>query len=164
MDDKITNVNNIIMQEIGLEVGQGNKIYDQDTGLALRINGTDVVAPGYPTTRRSTEFDPYNNRKMMNQLFGYFLEKNSDETDVEVVTFYDVPGNEPNKGSVKCKLSDNRELQSGSYMRDSLKYADIIIQLNGGEANTLQEFDTPVERDTIKKASTGGARGGEKKV
>ena len=49
-------------------------------------------------------------------------------------------------------------------MRDSLKYADIIIQLNGGEANTLQEFDTPVERDTIKKASTGGARGGEKKV
>lgn len=161
MTDKEKQVNDLIMQEIGLEVGQASKIYDQDTGMALRINGADVVAPGCFRGRQTTEFNPYNNRKMMNQLFGYFLEKHSDETDVGVVTFYDVPGDAPNKGSVKCVLSDNTTIQSGNYMRDSLKYADIIVQLNGGEANTLQAYDSPLEKETIKKASNrGGAKNG----
>ncbi len=155
-------INNIIMQEIGLEIGQASKIIDQDTGMALKINGADVVAPGCFRGRQSIEFNPYNNRRMMNSLFGYFLEKHSDETGVEVVTFYDVPSYEPSKGSIKCVLNDNTTIQSGDYMRDGLKYADIIVQLNGGEANSLQDYDSPIEKDIIKKPSRGGTRCGKK--
>lgn len=158
MTENEKKVNDIIMQEIGLEIGQASKIYDQDTGMALRINGADVVAPGCMRGRQTMEFDPFNNRKMMSQLFGYFLEKHSDETDQDIVTFYDMPA-EDNKGSVRCVLNDNSTIQSGNYIRDSLRYADIIVQLNGGEANSLQEFDSPIKKDTI-KASRGGARGG----
>lgn len=158
----INEVNNIIMQEIGLEIGQAYKMIDQDTGIALKINGADVVAPGHFRGRQTIEFDPYNNRKMMNSLFGYFLEKHEDETGVGVVTFYDIPSDEPDKGSIKCVLNDNTTIQSGNYMRDGLKYADLIVQLNGGEANSFQDYDSPVEKETIKKPSRGGARGGKR--
>lgn len=161
MNDKEKKINNIIMQEIGLEVGQASRIIDQDTGMALKINGHDVVAPGYFRGRQSAEFDPYNNRKMMGHLFGYFLEKHADETGVSVVTFYDVPSDEPDKGSIKCVLNDNTTIQSGNYMRDGLKYADIIVQLNGGEINSFQDYDAPIEKPAINKPSRGGIKGGK---
>lgn len=152
--------NNLIMQEIGLEVGQASKIYDQDTGLAIRINGSDVVAPGCFRGRQTVEFDPYNNRKMMSQLFGYFLEKHAEETSQDVVTFYDMP-TDGDKGSIKCVLDDNSTIQSGKYIRDSLRYADIIVQLNGGKINSLQEFDTPIKAESV-KAPKGGIKNGRK--
>lgn len=149
-------INDIIMQEIGLEVGQASKIYDQDTGIALKINGADVVAQGNSRGRQTVEFDPFNNRKMMNALFGYFLNKHSEETDEDIVSFYDVPSDDSSKGSVECVLRDSSTIQSGNYMRDSLKYADIIIQLNGGEADTLHDYDRPIEKETIKPSRRGG--------
>ena len=153
------NINNLIMQEMGLEVGPAHKIYDQDSGLPIRINGIDVVEPGYIRGRQMSEFDPFNNRKQMGSLFGYFLDKHAEETGSEVVTYYDIPSNEPQKGSVTCVMDDNSKLQSGDYIRDSLRYADIIIQLNGGEANSLQEYDSPIKKETVKKTKGGTTRG-----
>lgn len=142
-------INNIIMQEIGLEVGENNKIYDQDTGDAIKINGLNVVAPGCYTGRQSIEFDPYNNRKMMTQMFGYFLDKNSEETGIDAISYYNIE--ESGKaGKVECKMSDNTVITSKEYLRDSLKYTDIIAQLNGGELD-LSKFDVPQSNDIVKR-------------
>lgn len=141
-------INMLIMQEIGLEVGDRNRIFDQDTGLELKINGMDVTAPGYQE-RQAMEFDPYNNRKMMNQLFGYFLDKHSDETDIDVISYFDVP-HDKDTSCVTCRMSDNSTITSNPYKRDSLKYTDLIIQLNGGEVEGLDKFDIMAINPSIK--------------
>ena len=173
MTDFDKKINSIIMQELGLEVGPSQRIYDQDTGDILQINGTEIVAPGTPINNSikcgqpmMTEFDPYNNRKMMNQLFAYFLDKISDETDQDVVTYYNIDGSSPNTGRVQCKMSDNSTITSGEYKRDSLKYTDIIIQLNGGNADDLdlKDFDTPMTQESIKNVKGGNNIGRPKKI
>lgn len=141
-------INTLIMQEIGLEVGRNQRIYDQDTGDALRINGMDIVAPGCYGGKQAIEFDPYNNRKMMGQLFGHFLEKYSDETGVDVLSYYNVDSGSDVK--VECRMSDDTIVSSKPYGRDSLKYTDIIMQLNGGESD-LTKYDIPQAKETIKK-------------
>lgn len=144
-------INNLIMQEMGLEIGPRQRIFDQDTGVEIRINGMDVVAPGYCGGRQSIEFDPHNNKKMMNQLFTYFLGKHADETDVDVMTYYNI-GDGAN-GRIECKLSNNETITSAQYTRDSLKYTDIIIQLNGDTPPDLSKYDT-VEAKTVKRKNT----------
>lgn len=141
-------INTLIMQEIGLEVGRNQRIYDQDTGDALRINGMDIVAPGCYGGKQAIEFDPYNNRKMMGQLFGHFLEKYSDETGVDVLSYYNVDSGSDVK--VECRMSDDTIVSSKPYGRDSLKYTDIIMQLNGGESD-LTKYDNTSSKGNYKE-------------
>lgn len=150
MNQLDTEINNIIMQELGLEVGIGNRIVDQDTGDAIRFRGKDVVAPGF-FNGRSIEFDPVNNGRMMNSLFGKFLENHSEESDVYVSTFYSIE----ESNCVECRMSDQSSIRSRSYDRDSLKYADIMIQLNGGRSSDLSRYDKVPKPTTIKKRGNG---------
>lgn len=144
------------MHEIGLEVGTAYKIYDQDTGEALKFDGADIVAPGHYRGRQTIEFDPYNNRKMMGCLFGHFLNKHAEEVgeDSYAVSFYNVDDSSDG-GRIECKFGNNSKVRSERYTRDSLRYTDVIIRLNGGTPD-LKKFDVPIERSTVK-------RGGSKK-
>ena len=156
MNNSDIEINNLIMREIGLEVGPRNRIYDQDTGMEIRINGMDVVAPGCYGGRQSIEFDPYNNKKMMNQFFSYFLDKRSEETDIDVLAYYNVGNGE--KSQVECRMSNNEKISSGKYIRDSLKYTDLMIQLNGDVPQDLSKYDSPIEYNTVKKRSSTNAK------
>lgn len=142
-------VNEIIMREMGLEVGSHDRIYDQDTGMALSINGMKVTAPGVYGGRDSIEFDPHNNRKLMGRLFENFLNKYADEVDNEVIAFYNKDTKEG--GCIECKMEDNELISSKPYKRDSLKYTDLIMQLNGGESEDLSKYDIPPVKETIKR-------------
>lgn len=155
MNQTDLNINNIIMQEIGLEVSASNRIIDQDTGMTMTFGGREIVAPGVYGGFNTVEFDPYNNKRMMNRLFGYFLEKHAEESDVGVMTYYSV--DKGDKGSIECRMSDQSTIRSKPYIRDSLKCADIIIQLNGGEAPDFSEYDT-VKETTVKKGSRTNAK------
>lgn len=152
MENLDKEINTLIMREMGLEVGPGHHIYDQDTGMEIKINGMNVMAPGYYGGHQSIEFDPHNNRKLMGHLFGYFLEKYSDETDEDIIAYYSVDNG--NNGRVECRTSNNELITSKQYLRDSLKYTDIIMQLNG-ETNTdeLKKYDIPQTKPVIKAAS-----------
>ena len=90
MDNKDIQINRIIMEEIGLDVGEYNRIIDQDTGLEISMKGQHIVAPGSYCGHNAIEFDPYNNRKMMNQFFSYFIKKVSVESENEVLTYYNI--------------------------------------------------------------------------
>lgn len=149
-------INTLIMQEIGLEIGPRKRIFDQDTGMEIKINGMDVVAPGCYAGRQSIEFDPHNNKKMMSHLFGYFLEKRAEETDIDVLTYYNVDNG--NQGHVECKLSNNEVVSSGNYIKDSLKYTDIMIQLNGDTPPDLSKYDAqPVLKTVKRKTNRSGS-------
>ena len=145
-----TEVNNIIMQELGLEVGIGNRVIDQDTGSAIKFRGKNVMAPGF-FNGRDIEFDPVNNPKMMSKLFGCFLDVHSEESDVYVNTFYPID----DSNCIECAMSDQSKIRSKSYDRDSLRYADIIIQLNGGRSSDLAKYDVVPKATTVKKRGNG---------
>lgn len=144
-----TEINNIIMQELGLEVGVGNRIIDQDTGCGIRFKGKEVVAPGF-INGRSIEFDPVNNLNMMSKFFGHFLDVHSEESDVHVSTFYSID----DSNCIECRMSDQSSIRSRSYDRDALRYADIVIQLNGGRSSDLSKYDV-VPKPTVKKRGNG---------
>ena len=151
MNDFDKEINIRIMQELGYEPNRHRQLVDQDSGSPIVINGMPVMAPGYYGGRNSIEFDPYNNKKMMNQVFGHFLEKYADENGVNVSTFYNIDSTD-GTGRVECKFSDNQTITSGAYSRDSLKYVDIIMQLNGdpsGEED-LRKFDIVEKKPTVK--------------
>lgn len=146
-------VNELIMKEVGLEVGPGKRIYDQDTGMPIKINGMDVVAQGSFAGRATIEFDPYNNRRQMGQIFNYFINKQCEEGGKEVLTYYN-KDDTSNGGKVECKLDDNTTITSAQYTRDTLKYADIILRLNGEDEPDLSKYDLPMVKETVKPASS----------
>lgn len=151
-------INNMIMREIGLEVSHDKRIIDQDTGANISFKGMDVVAPGAYCGRNAIEFDPYNNNKMMNLLFGYFLDKHSEESDVSVTTYYNVNSSDKDKAAIECRMSDMSKIRSKDYTRDSLKCTDIILQLNGNENPDLTKYDVPKEAPTVKKVVRRSAK------
>lgn len=141
-------INTIIMNEVGLEIGDDNIVRDQDNGSPIQCNERYITPPGVDGGYGTVEFDPHNNRKLMNSIFGYFLDKYSEETGIEASAFYNK--RKDNGECIECKMSDNTVITSQPYKKDSLKYTDIIIQLNGGQCgDELKKYDI-TENATIK--------------
>ena len=72
------------------------------------------------------------------------MDKQTDETGVEVTAYYNVDN------CIECRMADNTIIKSDAYQRDSLKYLDIIMQINGGKED-LKPYDTKAEKPTVKK-------------
>lgn len=160
MDELSLKFNKMIMEEMGIEIGDGRRLYDQDTGIKLQFDGKDLVAPGSFIGRDVQEFDPYNSTRMMAQMFSYYTEKlveNGEADEYNVIYSVDT-GN--GKGHVEMKNDDDK-LISKDYCRDQCKYADLILQLNGDTDPNLKEFDIPKTKKTVKKKTT--KKGGTKK-
>ena len=152
MNDFDKEVNTLIMREVGFEVGPGRRIYDQDSGMPIKINGMEVVAPGSYSNRQFVEFDPYNNRRLMGHVFNYYINKQYEESGREVLTYYN-KDDTPAGGKVECRLDDNTIITSNQYTRDTLKYVDIMMRLNGEENPNLEQYDVPMIKETVKPVS-----------
>ena len=50
-------------------------------------------------------------------------------------------------------MDDNSKLRSNSFKRDSLKYADLIIKLNGGGEVNLDKYDQEIKQQTVKRST-----------
>ncbi len=143
-------INYMIMNEMGLGVGPNNVIYDEENGNVISINGMNIVAPGSEFYGKAMEFDPHNNRKLMGCLFGYFIDKIASEGDMEVMTYY--PKNRADGECIECRMTDNSLLRSKAYKRDSLKYTDLMIQLNGRDCgDELKKYDVLPINSSIRK-------------
>lgn len=153
MDELSMRFNTMIMNEIGLEIGARQRLYDQDTGVLVQFEGKDLVAPGAASGREAQEFDPYNSSKMMSQMFSYYTDKLAESGEINSFDIiYSVDG--PNgRGRVEMK-NDNEFMKSRDYVRDQCKYADLILQINGDDNPDLEEFDIPKTKDTIKRKRT----------
>lgn len=139
-----------LMQEIGLEIDSNHCIVDQDNGSRLQFNGKNLkyIEDGIRTGRNDLEFNPVENSKLMNHLFSYYTNKIHQEDGRYINIYYPVECAE-NKGFIELKDGDNNIMRSGEYYNDSLKYADLIFQLNGEEDVDLSEYDSkrpPIEK------------------
>ena len=150
MDELSMKFNKMIMEEMGFEVGDNQRLYDQDNGMILQFEGKDLVAPGSYYGREAIEFDPYNSTKLMVQMFSYYTNKlveNGESEEYNVLYNVD-SGN--SKGRIELK-NDTNKLVSGVYQRDQCKYADLMLQLNGDEHPDLKEFDIPKLKPNLRK-------------
>lgn len=150
MDELSMRFNKMIMEEMGIEVGDRQRLYDQDTGAKLQFEGKDLVAPGAASGREAHEFDPYNSNKLMAQMFNYYTGKLAEGGEIDPFNVVYNVDTGKGMGRVEAK-NDNETIASKEYRREQCKYADILLQINGDENPDLKEFDIPKVKETIKK-------------
>lgn len=121
----------LLLDEIGLEFSNGILI-DQDTRLPILNSGKYI--------RSINNIDK--DIKLMSILFNYFIYKISEEQKVyiDVVYYKQVK----NSRSLPLAIKVNgKEIISKIYVIESLKYLDLICQLNGEVDVNLSRFDAP---------------------
>lgn len=162
MNELDLKINSRLMEEMGFEEGDRRRVIDQDSGIQYTIKGKDIVSPGNQGGKQSIEFDPVNNVRMMNYLFGEFVNKLEEEESIPPVSTYYTMLDERDSSRVKAKIlmDDNKILESKPYRNETIAYADLVLQLNGEENVDLSEYD--VDRRKIMatiKAPTSKKKG-----
>lgn len=133
-------LNEMLMQEIGLDVGPRMRLLDQDTGQTLTFKGKDLVAPNALPNNNVVVFDCYNSTALMQMMFGFYTKKYEEDNGVSIDRSYT---KEVKDG--KCAMtiidSNNNAITSTPYQRDTLRYMDLIMRLNGDESPDLSKYD-----------------------
>lgn len=133
----------LVMDEMGLYVDPYGNVVDQQTDAALQIKGKHLkfVSEGdVSLSRDEMVFDPLNNQTLANNLFGYYINNRYNESGNNYVSTYATVAAEGGKGTVEVKV-DGNTLASGKYYTDSVKYADIMMRMNGSDEVDLSEYD-----------------------
>ena len=162
MTDLDKKINNLLMEEMGLEEGDRRRVIDQDTGMLYQMKGKDIVTPGSQGGKAAIEFDPINNTRMMSFMFGNFIDKLVEDETVPPVTGYHITNHDKEK-KVRASVTfeDNTSLSSNYYNNETTAYADLILRLNGDENPDVQEYDIdrrkmlqfikpPIKKKTVK--------------
>lgn len=137
MDKKI--FDSMVLTEIGLDVDDYGNIVDQDNNNIIAFKGK-TLTNNYPPSKGQIVFNPLEDQKQMNSLFMYFTNKIHEEEGSYVSSIF--TNGTPNK-NIKSNLGitvDDHQMQSKAYYNDSVKYLDLIIQLNGNTVD-LSAFD-----------------------
>lgn len=134
-------INTLLMEEMGLEEGDRRRLIDQDTGLLYQMKGKDIVSPGSQGGKQAIEFDPINNKRMMTFLFGNYINKISDEDDVDVQTYYITQEDKDERVRGTLTFEDNSSIITKPYRNETTCYAELLLRLNGEEDVDLTEYD-----------------------
>ena len=88
-------------------------------------------------------FDPYNNHKIVTGLINLYLETYYPGIDIQSLS---LAGRHLNElGNAVLKLTNGQEFKSSNYYKDTLKYLDILYQMDGSappEMRVLKEMDS----------------------
>lgn len=137
--------NDFVMREIGLETSMYDKrVIDQDTQVPIMCAGKYLTLKTKEEGIKPDEliFDPIHNAKQMQLLFGYYTNKLNIESEgkIYVDTLYVKAENTAGLSSLAIKVN-RQELVSRCYTNESVKYADLICQLNGEAHVDLSVYD-----------------------
>jgi len=143
----------LTLKEIGLDIDEDSHIVDEESGMPILVKGK-YLKYNYGAVTRTTKdeinYDPLNNPKLMNFLFGYYSNKLEDEglRGVDICVNTAGPGD---KQILKVKTGDDT-LESNPYHNESVRIMDIICQINeSGE--DVSKFDFKSE-PVVKKPKT----------
>lgn len=135
----------MIMEEMGLYIDPLGRVVDQQTDSVLQVKGKNLKFPingDVRVGRQEMEFDPLNNQTLANTLFGYYIQNRLNENGQNYVSTYCTVANpnDKDRGVLEVKVGDST-MTSGEYYKDSLKYADMMMRMNGTSEVDLSEFD-----------------------
>lgn len=150
-NNKSTNVidfGELVMDEIGLYADPNGRVVDQQTDTALQIKGKNLKFPideSVKIGRNEIEFDPLNNQTLANSLFGFYLSNRFNEDGSKYISSYATVADNANKAKGTLEVKVGPEVMvSGEYYRDSVKYVDMIMRMNGDSNANLNRFDMPM--------------------
>ena len=142
-------INKMMMEEIGLTVDSQSRVMDQDTreylsfkSRQMKFSSQNQVTIG----NRDMVFDPASNKNVAANLLDYYANKLQEEGECYVSMYYEKQEDD-NKTSLEAKVDNGKVHTTKPYYRDSLKYADMIMQLNGSENVDLSEYDQKKEQN-----------------
>lgn len=106
-------------------------IYDDDTCTAQQIiiNGMYCIYPneGYEPKQNEMIFDVYNNTRLMATMLSIYIANKGWGIDMQKIT-----NNRPDTlGHLEILFSNGVKWTSNAYKKDSLKYLDMIMKLEG---------------------------------
>ena len=137
-----------LFTEIGLSISPNQYLYDQDTGIELRFKDKYIKATVHPipiySGKNDIIFDPSKNYNLMVSLLGYYIDKESNNTEqsdnIGFIAQYieETPGREKQRVVIKTKRG---EIKSQFYFNIYLGYIEIIFILSGNFLPDLSNFD-----------------------
>lgn len=132
----------LMIDELGFYTDMYGRVIDQENdsvvsnrGRVLRYlpDGNQYVG------KNEMLFDPLNNQMLANSLFSYYINNRYSG----YVSMFNTVASDNGKGTVNVHVDNDQVLQSGEYYIDSLKYADMIMRMNGNDNPDLSAFDDP---------------------
>ena len=144
----------LLTQKLNIEIDNEGKMYlcrfdyddDDNATIPLRFEGKVVkstfVVGDNIDLENEIAFDPYNNVKLLIGLIGLYVEEYY-PTD-ELLTLA-ISNRRPNKlGTASISFRSGTYFDSNEYYKDSLKYIDLLYQMDGSappEFRKLKEID-----------------------
>lgn len=157
-----TPLRNKLLGEIGLDVTRDGHVIDQDTSEQIYFNQRALKVidnPEQKLNRSEIPFDPINDSKLMTRLFSHFNSKLEEDGLPSVSIFYGVePPDAEGKAVIEAKDTENKIYRSKPYMNDSLRTADVLLQIAGERDVDLHEYDAPPPKQDNKKVPTRSKR------
>lgn len=138
IESKVNNVldkeslNNLILENVGLYVDDDGYIYDNDLMHKVLVRGKVLVdkPDDEINYRYEMKFDPVGNPSLMDKLFKYYLNKDSNDTGVDVKMISYGPTKRGARSYLEVVKEDNTKYNSGYYYNDCIKFASIILKMN----------------------------------
>lgn len=156
MDDKDFEINNRLLNEFSLEIGDRRRVYDRESGDIRTMKGKEIVGPGCIPGSRCVEFDPINNTRMMNFLFGGYVSalEQDDLLGGDVLSYHTIASNTPGKIRAVLKINPSdggpiKEIKSASYKNETSCYADLVCRINGDEDTDMTKYDIDRKKGPI---------------
>lgn len=122
-----------VLQQLGLEIDINGYIIEQDSEMKLYVKGKPITNI---SSRYSLGFDPLSNGHLMSFLFSYYLSKLQSEEDRYITMFYSSSKERNGKGYMAVQ-EQGELIKSRVYNNDSIKYLDLLYQLNGLSKNLI---------------------------
>ena len=139
--------------EMDLDTDENDYVYDRETLSKLAFNGKMIKASGVPKPlyagRDDIIFDIYN-YNMMKMLFGYIINKASQDPDVNLQYIADFTEDEPRRKIFKedrlkqrmgIRTANKGDIYSDYYNNICLAYVDLIFKIYDNINADLSNFD-----------------------
>lgn len=144
VNDKMLKFGELMLDELGLYADPTGLVCDQDNDNPITINGKNLIYMANPEVivrgRSEMMFDPLNNPSLGKYLFGFY---SNHRTNENIDGFHTIPDlQDKSKGSIRVESGGEVIAESGAYYSDALKYADVIMRMNGDPNPDLSMYDS----------------------
>lgn len=136
-----------LFTEIGLSVNANQYLYDQDTMTVLQYKEKYIKATVYPVEiyagKTDVVFDPARNYNLMITLFGYFINKESNNPDGDNIGYISqyIDDNQTRDKQRLVVKTSRGDITSNFYTNLYLAYIECIFILSGNFSVDLANFD-----------------------
>ena len=150
--------NDIVMREMGLDINDDNHIYNMDTNELFMIKDRYLkyMETEYePISHNEIEFNLLENPRLMEILYGIWIQRRSASRGYEVTSYYLSNIRGSNKGFFVMTYSVNgesAETKSDVFINESLRIFNMITKINHtSHMYDFKRFDIEIPRKDQKQ-------------